>query len=141
MQSSFSSAHLDALLKKQNKSAQNSVALNRSSSVSVGIGPSTLNRIETTRRTYYEAIPFTTVHGLQFKEHQLHKVRPAPPSSLGTSYHRTPSLAMRCLHTHACAVCSCISLVCSHVSGSCARVRLPRLAMVNRSCATRSTTS
>lgn len=43
------------------------MALNRSSSVSVGIKPSLLNRVDQSRRTYYEALPFTTVHGLQFK--------------------------------------------------------------------------
>lgn len=74
MQNSMSHAQLDTLLKKQKGTAVNSVALNRSSSVSVGIKPSNLNRIEQSRRALYEAMPFTTVHGLQFKEHTLHKV-------------------------------------------------------------------
>lgn len=76
MQGSRSHAQLDTLLKKQQKKKDSSVILNRSSSVSVGIGPSNLNRDPNAkqRRKLYETLPFTTVHGLQFKEHQLHKV-------------------------------------------------------------------
>lgn len=76
MLNSLSHASLDKLLGGGEK-AKNSVTFNRSSSVSVGIKPSTLNREDRSRRTFYEAMPFTTVHGLQFKEHALHKVRTA----------------------------------------------------------------
>lgn len=72
MMNSLSHASLDKLL--ANDKGKNSVTFNRSSSVSVGIKPSTLNRQDQSRRTFYEALPFTTVHGLQFKEHALHKV-------------------------------------------------------------------
>lgn len=74
--SSRASSHaaLDSLVGKAEQKAKDAVTLNRSSSVSVGIMPSNLNRLHQSRRTYYEALPFTTVHGLQFKEHVLHKV-------------------------------------------------------------------
>ncbi|TFJ85006.1 hypothetical protein NSK_003430 [Nannochloropsis salina CCMP1776] len=69
-----SHAALDRLVHKESARAKHAITMNRSSSVSVGIGPSNLNRQDQSRRTFYEALPFTTVHGLQFKEHALHKV-------------------------------------------------------------------
>uniref|UniRef100_I2CP18 Hexose transporter 1 n=1 Tax=Nannochloropsis gaditana (strain CCMP526) TaxID=1093141 RepID=I2CP18_NANGC len=69
-----SHAALDRLVHKESARAKHAITMNRSSSVSVGIGPSNLNRQDQSRRTFYEALPFTTVHGLQFKEHVLHKV-------------------------------------------------------------------
>ena len=71
---SMSHAQLDTLLKKQKRDDNKHVVLNRSSSVSVGITPSKLNRIDQSRRVMYEYMPFTAMHGLQFKEQTLHKV-------------------------------------------------------------------
>lgn len=80
MRPSLSAAQLDVLLKKKGAIKEpDPVALNHSATVCVGIQPSNLNRVDTNRRAYYEALPFTTVHGLQFKERSLSRVSRALP--------------------------------------------------------------
>jgi hypothetical protein len=74
LHASKSAGRLDMLFKKDDKEPKNPVVLNRSATVSVGVQPSNLNRINTHRRAVYEHLPFTTVHGLQFKERSMCRV-------------------------------------------------------------------